>query len=167
MECPAAASQWLQETWDEIVSEPLTRSYRKLLEAFVAFEEGHGWTDGSKSLSAVGRPKQIQQWIRAARIATPAMTKPHKRYDIEFWTWWKVLQPAWRNAKTEWPEMAAPQRWEVGGDWGKLEVPGKNGLVSVVAGLYWWGQDGRQANSFSPAWTSAVKDVTWALEKMT
>ncbi|KAJ7061120.1 hypothetical protein C8F01DRAFT_987534, partial [Mycena amicta] len=158
---------WLQDTWEEIAGVPLTRSYHHLLEVFVAFEEYHGWTDGSKSLSAVGRPKQVQQWIRATRIANPAMTKLHKRYETEFWTWWKVLQPAWRKARTDWPEMAALQSGGDGQDWGNLEVPGKNGLVSVVAGLYWWGQDGLEASSFSAGWTSAVKDITWALEKMT
>ncbi|KAJ7058988.1 hypothetical protein C8F01DRAFT_1085448 [Mycena amicta] len=166
MACAPDASQWVQEIWSEISGEYVTRSYSQLLEAFLAFERAHGWSDGEKALSATGRPKQVKDWIRADRKATARLTKLHKRYDEEFWIWWKVLQPQWRKAKTDWPAMDAVQKGNEGESWTTLRVPGKNGLVSVVASLYWWGRDGVLKEGPVPEWSRAVKDVTWALHQM-
>ncbi|KAJ7049319.1 hypothetical protein C8F01DRAFT_1093506 [Mycena amicta] len=162
---PLDASDWVAEIWPEIAGKRVTASYDKLLEAFVAFERAHGWVDGEKALSASARPKQVKEWIRADRKATPRLIKLHKRYGEEFWIWWKFLQPQWRKAKTNWPSMDAVQDGDEG-DWAALTVPGKNGLVSVVASLYWWGREGVEGGSVSPGWSSAVKDVTWALQRM-
>ncbi|KAJ7049502.1 hypothetical protein C8F01DRAFT_1093446 [Mycena amicta] len=166
MTCPPDASEWLKELWPEIAGENVTPSYRALLEAFVAFERGQGWLDGEKALSASGRPKQVKDWIRADRKATPRLTKLHKRYEEEFWIWWKMLQPQWRKVKTEWAAMDAVQKGGEGESWVALTVPGKNGLVSIVASLYWWGREGVVGDSVSPAWLNAVKDITWALRRM-
>ncbi|KAJ7049785.1 hypothetical protein C8F01DRAFT_1264818 [Mycena amicta] len=166
--CPEDASQWLREIWPEIAGQGVTQSYNDLLAAFVAFERAQGWSDGDKALSASARPKQVKAWIRADRKATPQTTKLHKRYEEEFWTWWKFIQPAWRKAKTEWAAKDALQVNEQAGDsWAVLSVPGKNGLVSVIASLYWWGRDGVVGEGVSEAWRNAVKDVTWALRRMT
>ncbi|KAJ7074435.1 hypothetical protein C8F01DRAFT_970742 [Mycena amicta] len=166
MPCPEDASDWVSAVWPEIAGERVATSYAKLLEAFVAFERAHGWSEGERALSATARPKQVKEWIRADRKATPRMIKLHKRFEEEFWTWWKFLQPQWRKAKTSWPAMDAVQEEDDGESWAVLTVPGKNGLVSVVAALYWWGRDDSISGSPSPAWSSAVKDVTWALERM-
>ncbi|KAJ7056519.1 hypothetical protein C8F01DRAFT_1257188 [Mycena amicta] len=166
MTCPPDASSWVQEIWPEIAGEYVTRSYNELLQAFVAFERAHGWSDGEKALSASGRPKQVKDWIRADCKATARLTKLHKRYNVEFWIWWKVLQPQWRKAETTWPAMDAVQKEEEGASWATLRVPGKNGLVSVVASLYWWGREGLLKESMAPEWSGAVKDVTWTLRHM-
>ncbi|KAJ7048443.1 hypothetical protein C8F01DRAFT_1267285 [Mycena amicta] len=149
--CPQDASKWLQEVWAEIAGVYVTRSYSGLLQVFIEFERAHGWSDGERSLSATGRPKQVKDWIR---------------YEEEFWIWWKVLQPQWRRAKIDWPAMDAVQTGNEGESWATLRVPGKNGLVSVVASLYWWGREGVLKESVAAEWSSAVRDVTWALRRM-
>ena len=57
-------------------------------------------------------------------------------------------------------------------DWTKLKAPGANGMLGIVACLYWWGKavQGledvgvvKRAGSGN-GWTEATEDVTWVLK---
>lgn len=54
-------------------------------------------------------------------------------------------------------------------DWEGIRVPGKNGILSIVATLACWGVCVKN-DSMEPSqhleWTTAVADVGWALEEM-
>ena len=65
-------------------------------------------------------------------------------------------------------------RLEDQSDWGKLYAPGANGILGIVACLYWWGKStlGKveegvvQDAGNIEEWKEAVKDVQWTLQAL-
>jgi len=49
-------------------------------------------------------------------------------------SWWKELQPDWRMSS-----LGQITYSKVDGDWGNMQTAGRNGLLSVVAALFFWG----------------------------
>ncbi|KAJ7021244.1 hypothetical protein C8F04DRAFT_1274013 [Mycena alexandri] len=89
-------------------------------------------------------------------------------YDERWWKWWGTLQPEWRVgeegkagrfARASYPPHAREK-------WASLRLPGPNGLLGVVATLYWWGkvvkEKGEQKDTES--WGEAVADVEWMVK---
>ncbi|KAJ7278124.1 hypothetical protein C8J57DRAFT_1000974, partial [Mycena rebaudengoi] len=86
-------------------------------------------------------------------------------YAAEWEVWWETLQlqPHWR--------VKGPDgKWMVGGvygtDWGVLFQWGINGILSILAALYFWGcavLDTPNADLMR-AWEAEVQDVSWVLE---
>lgn len=93
-------------------------------------------------------------------------------YAQEWWTWWQILQPEWRvfdSDKTGVCVGTGAVQPESLDAWNCLLVPGANGLLGVVASLYWWGcgvvgLEGKQRKEEEGGWTKAVEDCTWVLE---
>ncbi|KAK7006051.1 hypothetical protein R3P38DRAFT_2556461, partial [Favolaschia claudopus] len=56
------------------------------------------------------------------------------KFEQNWWQWWAKLQPHWRVR-----DRGPSERFIVKKDWESLRVPGQNGMVSVLATLYWWG----------------------------
>ncbi|KAJ7063028.1 hypothetical protein C8F01DRAFT_985602, partial [Mycena amicta] len=72
-------------------------------------------------------------------------------------------QPDWRIVE----ESEHPIRTEAEGrPWGSMMAPGKNGILSVVASLYWWGSTLKRLGKTSQSWLDAVNDVAWAMEEL-
>ena len=75
------------------------------------------------------------------------------------------LMPDWRGVDPA--RMDRPLPWKEtvpGGDWKVLIVPGKNGLLTAVAGLAMWGRGAVKANQKSKEdWLEAVIDATCVL----
>ncbi|KAJ3505719.1 hypothetical protein NLJ89_g7270 [Agrocybe chaxingu] len=56
-----------------------------------------------------------------------------KTYEVQFVEWWTSLQPDWRLSDEDKLEKECE-----GDDWECLRLPGLNGIVSVVAALFFW-----------------------------
>lgn len=74
--------------------------------------------------------------------------------------YWREINPDWRV------ELPSGHLEPSGtGSWTKLQFPRQNGLLSILACLYWWfirlEIAGGTAN-----WAQAVKDVHWVLSSM-
>ncbi|KAJ7680841.1 hypothetical protein DFH06DRAFT_973383 [Mycena polygramma] len=151
-------------SWREEVAD-LGPRYRELLDEFIALERSYDFVLGTGALKAPGRPSQVQQWIRDGRGRTQAVRAiPNiDQFASQWWIWWSALQPAWRGAWRG--RKGGPQAVPENADWGLLAVPGQNGVLSVVATLYWWGcaEKAKGIASRSAGWEEAALDTIWVL----
>jgi hypothetical protein len=165
MECPAKAPDWFREVRAELMRVDLGPHFHALLNAWTRIEAASRFEHADTNLPHKGRPGQVTRWIasqRGKRVADIAVPDP-VLYAKEWKTWWDFLQPKWRVRGSD-------ERWTVGGpygsDWEELFQWGVNGVVSLLAALYFWGS----AISESPdethtlSWLSEVEDVGWMLE---
>ncbi|KAJ7810008.1 hypothetical protein B0H14DRAFT_2379361, partial [Mycena olivaceomarginata] len=146
----------------------LGTDYDALLEAFTAWEQSSGWAASGKlkALPNAPRPTQVADWIKDARGKTLAVRPiaDTKRFATTWWQWWTGMQPSWCDSRCG---RAGPRRVAVPdkADWGSLQTSGQNGLLSVVATLYWWGcaEKGLGEGNATSDWNDAVADTTWVL----
>ncbi|KAF9506636.1 hypothetical protein BS47DRAFT_1304991, partial [Hydnum rufescens UP504] len=120
-----------------------------------------------KRLPAKGRPIAIGDWLQCARSLTwfPDLSKPSllQAHANSWWTWWIVCQPSWRVANLD-RNGFRPSNGK--GNWSSLRISGKNGLVLHIMALGWWGNAALNNVAEMEKWTDAVKEFTWALQKM-
>ncbi|KAJ7040218.1 hypothetical protein C8F04DRAFT_948711 [Mycena alexandri] len=174
---PAGAAGWFTDCYTEITAVNLGSVFNNLLAVYIAIERGYNWEKGGgSSLGGTGiRPKQLTQWVGAGRgLRGGSMSKGAGPsidslavFDDAWWRWWGKLQPSWRR-----PQGDKPGRFERNtypaskGEWSAIRHPGQNGLLGVIATLYWWGKavkkEGEREDRES--WTEAVSDVKWLLK---
>ncbi|KAK6974631.1 hypothetical protein R3P38DRAFT_2583930, partial [Favolaschia claudopus] len=166
-----------------VTETPVGECFNNLLVAWAELERAYAWvkkpSTGRLALSAASRPTQVVLWIGAGRGlrggpmrngAGPTIGSVVK-FEQNWWSWWATLQPPWRVRDRGHPERFS--REEYGGktqeDWETLRVPGVNGMLSVVAALYWWGVklvkvvDSEEKRT----WVEAVRDVKWMIAGLT
>ncbi|KAJ7217456.1 hypothetical protein C8J57DRAFT_1034206, partial [Mycena rebaudengoi] len=140
--------KWLREAVLNLSAVDLGNNFKALLEALIHIEDLHGFPAVMKgSIPATGRPVVVGEWIQGAcgqrSKKVPTITNI-KAYPNSWQAWWDSLQPEWR-------QRDAAGRYEIGGDygeeWGGLDCPGANGLLSVVASLYFWGHSRKTSNT--------------------
>lgn len=125
---------WLKSAISMVETEELGGSWSLLVEAWLAFErKGHKQT--SSILNSTYRPPAIRDWIQRARSVSyrPVITSTVD-FEEAYMSWWKELQPPWRMSCSG--EIVYSK---VDGDWGGMRTAGRNGLLSVVAALFFWG----------------------------
>ncbi|KAJ7038754.1 hypothetical protein C8F04DRAFT_912887, partial [Mycena alexandri] len=134
---PAEAPQWFRDCYVKVSGEVLGDEYAQLLKEYVTLEQGYGFAKGRVALKGrVERPDEVSDWVRDGRGRTkkvrPIANLP--AYAARVRAWWDGLQPPWRE---KWDEGEVLE--EEGTEWGTLASPGQNGMLSVMAALYWWG----------------------------
>ena len=82
-------------------------------------------------------------------------------FERAFNLWWMEFQPEWHVASAE--KSAVGQ--DVGG-WENLRKAGLNGLVSLLAALFFWGLSIRDSNIDRICWTAAVDDSLAAIREI-
>ncbi len=122
---------WFTNATTLFESSKLESEWDLLLSVWLKFEENASF-DGNARLGAQHRPRVIADWIQRARPATfrPEI-KDEQEFSTAFSAWWQNLQPEWRPAKN----INDSQEAE---DWDAIRCSGVNGLVSVVAALFFW-----------------------------
>ncbi|KAJ7126585.1 hypothetical protein C8R43DRAFT_897684 [Mycena crocata] len=166
---PATAPRWLREVVPWLQTSDLGCHFTALIATLLHLETAFKFDDGNGArLPRGARPDPITSWINKGRVSKtkniPPVTNVAK-YAESFLSWWDELQPEWRTHSGE-------GRWAFGGDvpygksdeWGDLDVPGQNGCLSLVAGLYIWGVCANQPREVREQWEYAVLDITWMLE---
>jgi hypothetical protein len=78
--------------------------------------------------------------------------------------WWGSLQPEWREKDADGSWSVARGYGGGGREWGPLYQWGVNGVLSVVASLYFWGCSVPETGRAE--WEAAVNDVAWMFEGM-
>ncbi|KAJ6568309.1 hypothetical protein DFH09DRAFT_877301, partial [Mycena vulgaris] len=134
--CPNDAAQWFRLVFAEVSQEEVGGRYQELLTAFVELERAYGFENGPGVLAKKGRPLQVSDWIGRGRKKGPRAIPKVEKFEVQWWAWWRSIQPAWRKVGVD----GRPLRGEgevYGEDWGGLVLPGQNGVLSVVATLYW------------------------------
>ncbi|KIM81007.1 hypothetical protein PILCRDRAFT_9053 [Piloderma croceum F 1598] len=157
---------WLQKPLNEISKVDLSPSYNKLLTLLCKLEMSYKWINKTRGFPkiTVERPAQLTHWVQDGRRGgTLPLVSNIPLYCKTWWMWWIALQPERRN--TERPLV----RTAYGDSWTSLMAPGANGILGVVATLYWWGKaivgnEGEESVTVKEEWLEAVSDVTWMVE---
>ncbi|KAF9012273.1 hypothetical protein BDZ89DRAFT_963570 [Hymenopellis radicata] len=118
------------------------------------------------------KPDALTQWVNIRRRTPIVLTKRQlKGFAGDFWAWWIDLQPEWRDvAGCHGPLTLEHRPLPAGRNWGQLaDAKGRNGVVSVIACLAWWGV--HHVVESGPAvlraeWYEAVADVTYVLDSI-
>jgi hypothetical protein len=110
----------------------------------------------STKLGMLKRPSCISDWIQQARIPTyrPNILDLHK-FESDFLAWWTSLQPKWRHHGSKLLRTG-------GNDWEPLRRTGVNGLLSVLAALFFWRYAIGKGETL--VWERSLDDVVWALQ---
>jgi hypothetical protein len=144
--------------------------YRHLVSRLIQFEKLHNFeTKRGTNLPSTHRPAEVGRWISSRRRNIKLGVSPEV-YSKQWWRWWEVLQPEWRVFdKTGRPKAMAPAGHEA--TWHCLLKPGVNGILSVVASLYWWGctvhsLEGSSGGKDVKDWEEAVADCSWVMEQL-
>jgi len=154
----ASKPSWFTSAMGMMENKDLGSSWNQLLKAWAAFEAKSDFKESKKKLLTANRPNAVKAWIQRAR--SPAWNPPISdaaAYGSEFKKWWSALQPGWRKSRSG--EILFSK---VVGDWEVLHRPGLNGILSVVAGLFFWGVALQEADC-REEWNSAVSDCTVVL----
>ncbi|KDR76072.1 hypothetical protein GALMADRAFT_139832 [Galerina marginata CBS 339.88] len=133
----------------------------ELVRTWATFESQEKYL-GTTNLKCKHRPEVVKSWIRRARSAKwrpDSIDAP--QFVIEFSQWWASLQPDWRLSTDE--EVLFE---EVDGDWEVLRRPGINGLVSVLAALFFWGLAAAAAQDGVDKWAACVTDCLTACRRL-
>lgn len=146
---------WFLSASEMLHSEPLGQPWNQAVSLWEAFEVSTGFPDTRRlpKLRARHRPVFVGDWIQRARISTYRPNIPD--FDDageKFTTWWASLQPQWRVSDDGSLIRSC-------GSWEDLRRPGVNGLLSVLAALFFWGA---AAGGKDSRWDEAVADVVWA-----
>ncbi|KAJ7831671.1 hypothetical protein B0H13DRAFT_1479171, partial [Mycena leptocephala] len=131
--CPGDAPTWFQNVFGQISGEDVGALYEEVLDAFVKLEKSNEFRQAG-GLPKAPRPAQVTDWIRDGRGRSVAVRPIDDlaKFEREWKGWWTALQPSWEG------ERGKAETLPEGADWGKLASPGQNGILSVVAALYWW-----------------------------
>ncbi|KAJ7921971.1 hypothetical protein B0H13DRAFT_1604071 [Mycena leptocephala] len=174
--CPPEAPKWFTATYDQVTREDLGDSFNALLRVFAEIERSYRWEQGGKAgLGVANQPSAVADWIAAGRGGRGGPQANGRGPEIgnlavfgtTWWDWWGRLQPDWRTRDggnvSRFERAAYPGATKE--NWRKLRVPGQNGVLSVVASLYWWGKKCRVAGEREDreSWAEAVSDVKWML----
>ncbi|KAH7904939.1 hypothetical protein BJ138DRAFT_1018422, partial [Hygrophoropsis aurantiaca] len=163
--------KWFSAAYEDISKIDLGGEYAQALSLLVELETLYGFKNKTRGLSKNGRPAQLDRWIANGRGRgnKPPLVTNVQTYSDTFWTWWKGLQPSWRTLG----EDSRPVKpCHYGDDWGELDTPGANGMLSPIACVYWWGcavlgkVDGVVVQGTEKDWKDALLDVTWTLDAL-
>lgn len=161
IEMPTAGPDWVFNALGSLSREDLGPQWQLLVVTWLAREERAEFVEQSK-LPAKGRPPLIGEWIKNARKPTHTLTVSNAAdFEKMFLSWWNSLQPEWRIANET-------NRLERGDDnWDCLREcsTGANGILSVMAGLCFWGS-ATLTDSQRNAWDTAVDDVLYVLQQL-
>ncbi|KAJ7429178.1 hypothetical protein B0H11DRAFT_1769443, partial [Mycena galericulata] len=164
--CGEDAPPWLQHAVGEVSRAKIGPKYEELLSIFVDLETAYcelGMSGGK--LSVKERPRQVTEWIKDGRGRTKEILGIANVgvFEEKWWKWWKGMQPEWRGIGGDGRGDGPPE--EDAGRWEGLVAPGQNGLLNVVATLYWWAcaEKAGPEGTMSTGWEAAVADVTWVL----
>lgn len=153
--------EWFELGISFLREEDLGEDWKALLEFWSTYERKNHFKE-IRRLKTQHRPAILKEWIQQSRpnlsMWTPVISDV-AQYEKDFLTWWRALQPAWRLAKNG-------NLTRSDGDWEPLNRPGVNGLLTVLAGLFYWGLTVQKKRAAFRNWSHAVKDVIFVMKKL-
>ena len=162
-----ASPEWFQKAVLMLSSKDLGGGWLDLVSIWGRFEKAAGYMEAG-ILGSEDRPPCVGAWIARARSPRyqPALSRSNlEDLDRSFWRWWTALQPEHRMDNDVANDgHVLPQ---TPGDMEAIRRPGKNGLLSVLAALWFWGSTPEVEYSTTlGSWASAVDDVSWVIEEL-
>ncbi|KAK0239006.1 hypothetical protein EDD85DRAFT_951218 [Armillaria nabsnona] len=147
--------EWLNDNFEAMQDALLGSSWLSLLTNWHGLELAN-WEDSAMmgKLPIKQRPRALSVWLDGVRSfeAGPIISES-SAYAAEMVEWWVQVNPAWRRSTDGFliPDYSKPIT--------TIRRGGRQGLVTLVFGLYWWGRLCRE----SGLWSQTVDDVTKAI----
>ncbi|KAJ7898152.1 hypothetical protein B0H14DRAFT_2265486, partial [Mycena olivaceomarginata] len=143
---------WAATSKTFLVNTDFGEGWVALVDAWYTREEKAGF-EGTQTLPARKRPREVKDWVSRTRNYTPSISDATALGE-GWWSWWLDINPAWRG--TSRPLLRNE------GSWASMNLFGQNGFLNVLMVLKWWRDAMPKA---SPDWEEAISDVTWALKE--
>lgn len=132
----------------------LGERWAKLVAAWIAFEV-HFKCVPNGLLPCKGRPPAVGDYPGWRPIIVNS-----KIFGDAHVKWWTYLQPEWRVLDDDVFDRVDA------GDLKCLKKPGANGLLSILASLFFWGTAVKAAGKKSERWNVYVEDFTLVLKHL-
>jgi len=144
---------WLKSAVKMLTAGDLGDRWTNVVDMWVLFE--HKETNLKPTvLGSSHRPPVVHDWIQRARSAFYCPTiSSVDCFETLYKLWWASLQPDWRVSPSS--EVAFA---ETSGNWDVIHKPGKNGVLSVAAALFFWGLKVKNTEDTN-GWETAVEDL--------
>ena len=143
---------WFTSCSTMLRSQDLGPAWLELVGLWEAFEQQHNFkpADRQSNLPSFKRPPCIAEWLKNARKPSwrPSFKDASEfdlQFNADFLAWWDSLLPG-----------------TAGGDFSPIAKPGINGLLSVMAALFFWGA----SCGTTSAWAERLEDVSDALANL-
>lgn len=169
LEPSADVPDWLRKPLAEIAKISLGAKYNTLLGLLCQLERAYQFHNKTRGYPKNRRPQLLNDWVTdgRGRSSTPVVSNVAV-FAERWWVWWSTLQPSWRGSGRPFTRL------ENQSEWGLLVAPGANGMLGVVACLYWWGKsvlkevdEGLvQVAGGVDDWQDAVAEVHWVLQAL-
>ncbi|PPQ82465.1 hypothetical protein CVT26_012727 [Gymnopilus dilepis] len=131
---PPGSPPWFSEAISMFQSRDLGGSWTSLIRSWASFEIKSRFHSSAR-LKTLDRPGCVTEWIKKQRLTTWRPTiDDFIAYEAEYRKWWISMQPSWRVSKE-----GDIDQLSVNGDWGELRKAGMNGIYSILACLFFWG----------------------------
>ncbi|KAK6993081.1 hypothetical protein R3P38DRAFT_3224091 [Favolaschia claudopus] len=165
-ECPSGAPKWFVDAHASMTKVDLGIHFHALIFAWTRMEKASRFEHGPTNLSPKLRPALVSSWITRGRRGSDFVVDNPEEYAEMWQRWWDSLQPAWRVRDTDGSWSVTAGYGAGGREWGPLYQWGVNGILSVVASLYFWGRGLTDNEQLRARWEAAVGDVVWMCEGM-
>ena len=154
----SAMPGWCDLALTMLQSEEMGPCWSKVVTLWAEFERREQF-HSLGNLPAKGRPSCITDWIQCAHLSTYRPSLNLSSFPSVFDAWWHSIQPKWRV-------LDGQELTKDGVDFEPLRRPGVNGLLSVLAALFFWGVGLGEARGDCALWLAGVQDLTWVLEQL-
>ena len=148
---------WVSKSLDLFRSTSLGPEWDELVAGWLHFERTTEFMGVSK-LGHQNRPPAIGDWIQRARSPTfhPNIVDLGT-YSSNFDAWWRSVQPYWRM------DPYSNRLLRDGDDFERIRLIGPNGLVSVIAALFFWGHKIQGSTARKSIWKERLGDVAYII----
>ncbi|KAF9509452.1 hypothetical protein BS47DRAFT_1365255 [Hydnum rufescens UP504] len=152
-----AEAHWYDQHFEVADSLAASNEWAILLSNWITIEK-----DLANSAKSVGRlpskdhPTALHDWLQHS-------PKALNDYGNDWWKWWSHCQPSWRIQKSNGKGFIPSDGKR---NWSALYIDGNNGLLLHIMCLAWWGNASIGNAVEKKKWTSAVKELSRALEQM-
>ncbi|KAK7025928.1 hypothetical protein VNI00_015843 [Paramarasmius palmivorus] len=144
---------------ESMVQQPV---WQHIIHQFIDLQSVYSFTNiHHQRLPGQERPLIFKRWFKEGRkVEMPLPFPPLQEFSDGLWSWWRILNPEWRERIGE-KRMSRAQA----GDWNGLRFPGQNGLLLPIVGLRWWYLH-EEKEGGSADWRELAEDVLWVLESI-
>ncbi|KAJ4498480.1 hypothetical protein C8R41DRAFT_864675 [Lentinula lateritia] len=153
------AQKWFPSAF-EYLNQDLGEGYYILFQQWIKFKCLRDWVTSTKGLARSNRPKELSKWILNCRYDRsgnePLLEKDNLAYGLR--------PPSLHQMSAD---ESAAQNFEK--EWDSLNRSGKNGWLSMLVCLKWWGMAlGEEDRKGQPGeeWRNMVDDVTVVLSSL-
>ncbi|EDR02024.1 uncharacterized protein LACBIDRAFT_332793 [Laccaria bicolor S238N-H82] len=164
--------EWFLRGYELLSAQDLGLAFTKTIKLYVELEACSNFNVGGihMGFKKTSRPSQVDWWVGRGRSKAP-LIQDVASFERSWWTWWKVLQPSWRNAAGVDGRLGSSHCTVLTGDegWSVMDKHGQNVFLTVLATLVWWNSgllDKGKEGVNDPGWIAAVEDVQWVLSQV-